>query len=102
MSAGPRTSNTGIHTAARAELVEMIAELGPTFAGRAVEYDRKALFPTENRADLKAAGLLGICIPTSEGGLGGDFVGYALVAEELHDVVVCLSRFDASDSRCDC
>ena len=83
MIAGPLTRNTGIHTAARAELVEMIAELGPTFAARAVEYDRKALFPTENWADLKAAGLLGICIPTSEGGLGGDFVGYALAAEEL-------------------
>ncbi len=36
-----------------------------------------------NWADFRAAGLLGICIPVEDGGLGGDFVGYALTAEEL-------------------
>jgi alkylation response protein AidB-like acyl-CoA dehydrogenase len=60
-----------------------MAELGPAFASRAAGYDRDAAFPTENWEDLKDAGLLGVCIPSSDGGLGGDFVGYALVAEEL-------------------
>lgn len=83
MSTPPRTQDSGIKTAARIELVERIAELGPVFAKRSVEYDREARFPTENWADLQAAGLLGICIPTAQGGLGGDFVGYALAAEEL-------------------
>ncbi len=73
----------GILTAERAELVERMAALGPLFAERADIYDRDAAFPTQNWADLRDAGLLGLCIPTSDGGLGGDFVGYALVAEEL-------------------
>jgi alkylation response protein AidB-like acyl-CoA dehydrogenase len=57
--------------------------LGPTFAERATAYDRDARFPTENWDDLKEAGLLGLCVPAPYGGLGADFVGYALVAEEL-------------------
>ena len=83
MSAAPRIKTSGFNTGARAELVEMIAELGPTFAARSAEYDREARFPTENWVDLNAKGLLGICIPECDGGLGGDFVGYALAAEEL-------------------
>ena len=78
-----RTQDSGIRTGARIELVERIAELGPVFAKRSLEYDREAQFPFENWADLRAAGLLGICIPTADGGLGADFVGYALAAEEL-------------------
>ena len=67
----------------RAALVERVAALGPAFRERAVGYDREAAFPYENWADLSAAGLLGICIPEHAGGLGGDFVGYALAGEEL-------------------
>ena len=83
MTTPTRTQDSGIRTGARVELVERIAELGPVFAKRSVEYDREAQFPFENWADLRAAGLLGICIPTADGGLGADFVGYALAAEEL-------------------
>ncbi len=83
MTTPTRTQDSGIRTGARIELVERIAELGPAFAKRSVEYDREAQFPFENWADLRAAGLLGICIPTADGGLGADFVGYALAAEEL-------------------
>ncbi|MEM9204527.1 MAG: acyl-CoA dehydrogenase family protein [Actinomycetota bacterium] len=72
-----------ILTAERAALVERMALLGPTFAKRAEAYDREARFPYENWADLTDANLLGICIPIDDGGLGADFVGYALVAEEL-------------------
>jgi alkylation response protein AidB-like acyl-CoA dehydrogenase len=72
-----------IETAERLELVERVAALGPTFAARADAYDREARFPTENWEDLRSAGLLAICVPKEDGGLGGDFVGYALASEEL-------------------
>lgn len=70
-------------TSERQQLVDRMAALGPSFAARAPEYDRTASFPTENWADLRDAGLLGVCIPTEHGGLGGDFIAYALVSEEL-------------------
>lgn len=72
-----------LHTPERIRLVDKVAELGPKFAARAVELDRTASFPYENWGDLKRTGLLGIAIPEESGGLGGDFVGYALVSEEL-------------------
>ena len=72
-----------IHTPERLGLVERMASLGPRFAERSEAHDRDATFPTENWADLRDAGLLGLCIPVADGGLGGDFVAYALVAEEL-------------------
>lgn len=74
---------TGIRTPERMKIVEKMAELGPRFAERAHQIDTDAEFPYENWEDLKAAGLLGIVIPKSHGGLGGDFVAYALASEEL-------------------
>ncbi len=65
------------------ELVGRVRELGPAMAERADRYDREASFPDENFDDLRDAGFLGLCIPTSEGGLGADFATYARVAEEL-------------------
>jgi len=53
------------------------------FAPRAAQYDRDASFPTENYADLASSGLLGICIPASEGGLGADLKTYMLAASEI-------------------
>lgn len=78
-----RAAAAGLLTADRAELVELMASLGPAIASRSAEYDRAAAFPTANWDDFAANGLLGICIPRDEGGLGADFVAYALVAEEL-------------------
>lgn len=72
-----------IRTPERMKIVDKVAELGPRFAGRSVEIDRTATFPHANWADLRDAGLLGIVIPKSHGGLGADFVGYALAAEEI-------------------
>lgn len=72
-----------ILTPERAALVERMAALGPSFAERAEAHDRDATFPTQNWADLRDASLLGLCIPAADGGLGGDFVAYALVSEEL-------------------
>ena len=73
----------GLMTPDRADVVERMASLGPAIAARSAEYDRSASFPTANWADFAANGLLGICIPSEDGGLGADFVGYALAAEEL-------------------
>ena len=72
-----------IKTPERMELVERVAALGPQFAKRAAEYDRNASFPAENWNDLTNEGFLGLCAPTDGGGLGGDFVAYALVSEEI-------------------
>lgn len=72
-----------LHTPERQAIIDKMAKLGPAFAERAEGYDRNASFPFENWEDLKAAGLLGIAIPRSAGGLGGDFVAYALASEEL-------------------
>ncbi len=70
-------------TALQRELIARVAALGPRFAGRAERYDREASFPFENYDDLRAAGLLGICVPQAYGGLGADFATYVMVAAEL-------------------
>lgn len=74
---------TEILTPERMAIVDKMAELGPAIAARAATVDVEAKFPYDNWKDLASAGLLGIVIPTSHGGLGGDFVAYALSAEEL-------------------
>lgn len=53
------------------------------FAKRAAALDRDALFPTENYRDLHDAGLLAICVPEENGGLGADFKTYMLAAAEI-------------------
>jgi alkylation response protein AidB-like acyl-CoA dehydrogenase len=54
-----------------------------SFAPRAAHYDREAKFPVENYRDLHEAGLLGICIPKSQGGLGASYQTYSLAAAEI-------------------
>jgi alkylation response protein AidB-like acyl-CoA dehydrogenase len=71
-------------TALQRELIGLAAALGrEKFAPRAARWDREASFPFDNYADLRAAGLLGICVPKAQGGLGGDFATYVMVAAEL-------------------
>jgi alkylation response protein AidB-like acyl-CoA dehydrogenase len=66
------------------ELLALASSLGrDKFAGRAARWDREASFPFENYADLREAGLLGICVPKAHGGLGADFTTYVMVAAEL-------------------
>ena len=72
-----------LFTPERHAIVDRMAQVAPAFAKRAIDYDRDASFPWDNWNDLKEAGLLGICVPTEAGGLGGDFVAYALTSEEL-------------------
>jgi alkylation response protein AidB-like acyl-CoA dehydrogenase len=65
------------------ELIELAESLGPAFASRAAKYDREASFPHENYADLRAAGLLALCVPEKDGGKGADLKTYALVSATL-------------------
>ncbi len=53
------------------------------FAPRAAQYDRDASFPFENYDDMRAVGLLRICVPEQYGGLGADFATYVMVAAEI-------------------
>ena len=52
-------------------------------APRAAEHDRDATFPIENFHDMHAEGLLSVCIPKANGGVGADFQTYCLAAAEL-------------------
>jgi alkylation response protein AidB-like acyl-CoA dehydrogenase len=71
-------------TAEQADLCEQARALAAqNFAPRAFQYDRDAAFPSENYRDLAEAGLLAICIPKSEGGLGADLKTYMLTAAEI-------------------
>jgi alkylation response protein AidB-like acyl-CoA dehydrogenase len=54
-----------------------------TLAPRAARWDREAIFPTENYADMHRNGLLAICVPKAEGGAGADFRAYMLSAAEM-------------------
>jgi alkylation response protein AidB-like acyl-CoA dehydrogenase len=65
------------------ELVALAENLGPAFAGRAARYDREASFPFENYSDLRAAGLLGLCVPEKFGGRGADLRTYSIVSATL-------------------
>ena len=66
------------------ELVDLAYSLAvERFAPRAAEYDREAVFPAEDYADLRTSGLLALCVPEEFGGLGAGFETYCLVAEQL-------------------
>ena len=65
-------------------LTRRARELGErVFAARAASFDREARFPTEHYADLRDAGLLGVCVPAAYGGLGAGYRAYALTAAEI-------------------
>ena len=66
------------------ELINAVRWLGQNrFAARADEYDRDAKFPTENYADLRKAGLLGLTIPKEYGGIGVSFEVYCKLSAEM-------------------
>jgi alkylation response protein AidB-like acyl-CoA dehydrogenase len=76
--------DTSVLTPQQRELLALASSLGrEKFAGRAARWDREASFPFENYADLRDAGLLGICVPKAHGGFGADFATYVMVAAEL-------------------
>jgi alkylation response protein AidB-like acyl-CoA dehydrogenase len=57
--------------------------LAPRLAERAPAHDQAGLFPSEDFAELRAAGLLGLMTPRHLGGAGAGFAGYARVAMAL-------------------
>ena len=66
------------------ELIAIARDLGRNkFLNRAADYDKAGEFPTENYADLRDAGFLGLVIPEQYGGLGADYTTYARVSAEL-------------------
>jgi alkylation response protein AidB-like acyl-CoA dehydrogenase len=76
--------NVSALTQQQRDLLALASTLGrEKFAARAARWDREASFPFDNYADLRDAGLLGICVPKADGGLGADFTTYVLVAAEL-------------------
>ena len=76
--------NPALLTDLQRELIARAAQLGrERFAPRAAAIDRQAVFPFDNYADLRDAGLLGICVPREHGGLGADFATYVMVAAEI-------------------
>ena len=83
----PEYSICGEHfplTQQQRELLAQVRALGrERFALRAAQYDREATFPFENYADLRAAGLLAVCVPAAYGGLGADYATYSLIAAEM-------------------
>ena len=71
-------------TPPQAELIDKARRFGQrVLAPRAARYDREASFPIENFRDMHPEGLLAVCIPKAEGGLGADFLTYCIAAAEL-------------------
>jgi alkylation response protein AidB-like acyl-CoA dehydrogenase len=71
-------------TARQRELLELAGRLGrERFAPRAARYDAEASFPFANYDDLREHGLLALCVPEEQGGLGADFRTYCLVSAEI-------------------
>jgi alkylation response protein AidB-like acyl-CoA dehydrogenase len=52
-------------------------------APRAAEWDRTHHFPKDVFERLGELGLMGVCVPVSEGGAGADFLSYVLVLEQI-------------------
>lgn len=66
-----------------AEAVAAAHHLAPRLAERAAEHDREGAYPAADFADLRAAGLLGLMVPSRLGGAGAGFQDYAEVAMAL-------------------
>ncbi|MEV6487504.1 acyl-CoA dehydrogenase family protein [Actinoplanes sp. NPDC051633] len=64
-------------------MIDEARRLAPRFAARAEEHDRAGVFPAEDFADLRSAGLFGLMAPRRLGGAGAGFAEYASVAYEL-------------------
>ena len=71
-------------TPEQADLIGLARRFGQrVLAPRAARYDREATFPIENFRDMHREGLLAICVPKADGGLGADYQTYCLAAAEL-------------------
>lgn len=71
-------------SAAQRRWLALAHELGVTrFADRAAQWDESASFPFANYDDLRAAGLLRLCVPEAHGGGGADLATYCMVSAEI-------------------
>ena len=71
-------------TRSEADLIEHARRFGArVLAHRAAEHDRAATFPIENFRDMHEEGLLAICVPAPDGGIGASYRTYCLAAAEL-------------------
>jgi alkylation response protein AidB-like acyl-CoA dehydrogenase len=78
-------------------LLNRAREVARECAGRADRYDRETLFPAEDFADLRAAGLHAPTVPDKYGGLGlgplsGDALTLWLITKELAKADLSLGR----------
>lgn len=86
LSALSFTPAVGDHafTPRQRSLLSLANELGRgKFAARAAQWDETATFPFANYEDLRAAGLLALCVPQEHGGGGADYATYMMVAAEV-------------------
>lgn len=67
----------------RDSLVALVRDMGDEMEARAVRHDLEASFPSDNFADFRRNGLLGVSIPTRYGGLGATYTDYVRVSEEV-------------------
>jgi alkylation response protein AidB-like acyl-CoA dehydrogenase len=71
-------------TPLQARMLQVAHDLGKnTFAARAHQWDDSASFPFANYDDLRAAGILKLCVPEAFGGLGADYATYMMVSAEI-------------------
>jgi len=84
-AAGMVSGRVDVHLSPRQqELISLARGLArERFAPRADRHDREASFPFDDYADLRATGLLGLCVPEQFGGLGASYETYCLVAEQI-------------------
>src|SRR5207245_3107636 len=81
----------------QAAVVQRAADLSrELFAKRAEQHDRTGKFPLENYADLHKAGLLGLTVPKEYGGVGADWVTFALTMLEIAKVDRKSTRLNSS------
>jgi alkylation response protein AidB-like acyl-CoA dehydrogenase len=84
--------------ASQQELVACAHDLAQQqFASRAAAYDREAVFPSEDFADLYRAGLLGTAVPREFGGIGlgpyqGNVMTLWMMTKEFAKVDLSLAR----------
>jgi alkylation response protein AidB-like acyl-CoA dehydrogenase len=64
-------------------LLETIGKLADRFAGRAERYDKEALFPVQNIADLREAGYLALTVPARYGGLEASLYELVVLQERI-------------------
>ena len=70
-------------TEQQARFLAVVDPLVAVFAARAGEQDRSGAFPFANFADIRAAGLPALAVPTALGGWGADLLETVMVVERL-------------------